>query len=469
MAGLSSLIFKQLFSADSLEQTFREHFQTTRTRGVDRLTGPQFARSSVIELARVSEKVLGGAYKFTPYAEVLRTKGRGKAPRLIGIPTVRDRVVLYQVNRFLSEIYPAQVPRNLAKKTVASIVESLKKPDCMGDETWVCSTDIKTFYDSIDRVRLIKVLQRSVDCDVALRLIDRAILTPIVTRGSQRTAYAGFKRSLGVPQGLSISNILAAIYLMDVDGPMIQLGVKYWRYVDDVLMIGRRDDVAYSFESLRRRLRRRSLELHSLGSEKTVLKPVKSEFNYLGYRFAWPKITVKGEAVDRYLVGIAAMFSKFVQSKFEKIRVYAYLSEERLRDIFILELNDRIAGAISGRRRYGWVAYYNGINDLTLLKSMDHSISQMFRRLSEFDKKAPANLKKLSRAYYEMKYRPLGGYARNYDLIVTIAHKIQFLEARGLVAPDMNLDDAEVERIFSRYRRSLIDSMQEDEGSFYGA
>jgi len=125
----STQFFQALFSPEALDTVFNDHFRTTRTRGLDRLTGPQFAKYSGEELLVVSTKVLNGTYRFTPYAEILRVKGRDKAPRLIGIPTLRDRIVLYQLTRFLSQTYPNQVPKNLAKKTVTSIIEAFKEPD----------------------------------------------------------------------------------------------------------------------------------------------------------------------------------------------------------------------------------------------------------------------------------------------------------------------------------------------------
>jgi RNA-directed DNA polymerase len=90
--------FDTLFSAAALEAVFEEEFASTTGKGVDRLNGFQFALSAKVLLATASAKCLVGTYRFSPYLEVLKTKGRDKKPRLIGIPTVRDRVVLNQLN-----------------------------------------------------------------------------------------------------------------------------------------------------------------------------------------------------------------------------------------------------------------------------------------------------------------------------------------------------------------------------------
>ncbi|MCW0135224.1 hypothetical protein OIU89_18420 [Escherichia coli] len=56
---------------------------------------------------------------------------------------------------------------------------------------------------------------------------------------------------------MSISNILAAIYLQSVDDKMLKFDVAYYRYVDDVLIYGNYDEVNSAYHSLRRRLKYR--------------------------------------------------------------------------------------------------------------------------------------------------------------------------------------------------------------------
>ena len=151
-------LFDALFAPTTLEVVFREEFESTTGKGVDRLNGFQFARNAKGQLATASAKCLTGQYRFSPFLEVLKTKGRDKYPRLIGIPTVRDRVVLHQLNKFLAAVYPERVPKNVASTYVREISIDLKGKS--PTDTWICSTDIKTFYDSIQRDRLVKVLSK---------------------------------------------------------------------------------------------------------------------------------------------------------------------------------------------------------------------------------------------------------------------------------------------------------------------
>lgn len=458
-------LFASLFSTEALLGRFKEDFSRSSGKGTDRVNGFQFAARAQVECATASAKCLGGTYRFAPYLENLRPKSRSKPPRLIGIPTLRDRLVLSQLNKYLAAVFPECVPKSIAGTYVREIAADLKNNS--PPDTWICSTDIKTFYDVILPEKLLTVLRKRIHSKPALRLVRMALTTPTVPKNTQRSRHSEFRAKRGVPQGLAISNILAAIYMQDVDSAMSKMGVTYYRYVDDVLMYGAKADVDRALRSLRARLRSRGLSLHSEQSGKTTRRPISEEFGYLGYVFKWPVITVREATVERFLQSIAAKFSDHVHNKARRLERFKYLTEVRLAEIFLLELNERITGAISKKKRYGWIAYFNQITELDLLYRLDSAIRSMFIRLPEFGNAAPPGLRKLSRSYFEMKYSPDGGYVRNYDKISTRAEKLQFLLERGRVGPDEPLTDEQIEDRYWRYINSVLATMHADESNPY--
>lgn len=460
------VLFRELFSPDALHEVFNEKFASTTGKGVDRLNGFQFGINAKRDLSTASLKILSGQFRFSPFLEVLKTKGRDKPPRLIGIPTVRDRVVLHQLNRFLATLYPERVPKNVASTYVREISVDLKGRS--PTDTWVCSTDIKTFYDSIKQDRLLKVLAKKVKCRSGVKLIKHAISTPTIPKNTHRSRHKEFYPENGVPQGLAISNILASIYMQEVDEAMEKLGVTYYRYVDDVLMYGAESSILAAFRSLRSRLQPRGLSLHPMGSSKTHVEPLLKPFGYLGYTFQWPMISVRDATIERFLQSIAAKFSDYTHNKTRRLAKFKYLNEDRLKDIFLLELNERITGAISQKKRYGWIAYFNQISDLSLLHRLDAAIEGMFKRMPDFGHNVPPGLRKLSRAYFEMKFNPLGGYVRNYDEIVGRAEMLTFLTERGRIDPDETLTDFEIKDRYDKYLYHLLAAMHSDEGGVYG-
>lgn len=365
----------------------------------------------------------------------------------------------------MSILFPERVPKNIAATYVKKISESIKTKSL--EDAWVCTTDIKTFYDKIQRDRLLHVLKQRINCNVALSLIIHALNTPIVPKNTSRKMHSEYKEKTGVPQGLAISNILASIYMAPVDDAMEVYGVEYYRYVDDVIMLGDKEQVYQAFRSLRGRLKLRGLGLHSLVSGKSQIENVNKPFGYLGYLFKSHVITVRDSTVERFVQSIAGKFSDFRHNKNKMLQKYNYLTEERVRDIFMMELNERITGAVKDNKRYGWIAYFSQITDLSLLYQIDHIIETLFKRMSDFGNSAPSSLKKLSRSYWEIKFNTSGGYIRDYDKISTITEKLHFLNLRGRVGPNEMLNDEQISWRFDYYVNYNLSAMQADESRIY--
>jgi RNA-directed DNA polymerase len=457
-------LFRDLFSSRSLVDRFHERFSRSAAKGVDRLNGVQFAKRAAGDLAIASRKCIAGTYRFTPYCEHLRLKGRDAAPRVISVPTIRDRVVLAQLNRFLSALFPECRPP-LASACVRGLTAAMPRP--LPPDIYVCTTDIRKYYDSMRQDGLLRLLSGRVTCWQALKLTRRSIQTPTVPLHARRPKPDVSAPRVGVPQGLAISNLLASIYLRAVDAPMERRSHSYARYVDDILMLGREADVRAGLRSLTGRLRYRGLALHPEGDGKTRVAPASTGFSYLGYVFVSDRITVRSSTVERFLQALASKFSDYAHNKQRRLDRLKYLTPSLLADIFLMELNERISGAISENRRYGWIAYFNQITDLALLHRIDHMIARMFVRLPDFGGRAPEGLKTLSRSYFEMRHRPRAGYVRDYDRIRTIPEKIEFLRERGRMGPDEVLTEAEITERLERYVRRLLGQMQADENLIY--
>jgi RNA-directed DNA polymerase len=454
--------FDFLFSPQELLSTFHAKIQYSSTKGVDRINGSQFASRAEEALQCASRKALSGNLYFSPYLEALKTKGRGKPPRLIAIPTVRDRVILNQLKGCLAYLFPDCVPKSIANQYVKTLAEELPKED--PNISYVCGCDIKDFYGSIDPALLMKRIEDRLSHPLTLKLLQRALLTPTIPRNAQRHDYHKYRQDRGIPQGLAISNILAAIYLNDVDIAMFKMNIHYKRYVDDIHMYGSGKEIRCAHRSLMARLRHRNLQLHRLDSGKSYISLLKEPFGYLGYYFKWPHVTVRDSTVERILQSIAAKCSDYSHNKKRRLERLKYLTPDRLKDIFILELNERITGAISENKRYGWIAYFSYINDLSLLHKLDAAVIGIFSRIPDISRESHRELKKFSRSYFEMKFNPKGGYIRNYDNLVGRAEKLGFLVERGRIAPDETLTDQQINTRFESYKRSLLAKMHADEG-----
>ncbi|WP_237757562.1 reverse transcriptase domain-containing protein, partial [Enterobacter hormaechei] len=178
----------------------------------------------------------------------------------------------------------------------------------------------------------------------------------------------------GVPQGLSISNILAEIALQNIDAEIE--GIKdiwYKRYVDDILVltpIGRASDLANLIID---KLKNIGLSPHPLEEEgsKSVVGILSVPFNFLGYEISDKGISIKKDSILRFESSLAKIFTAYrhalvrAESKKEKEKALAYCQ---------WKLNLRITGCIFNGKRMGWVAYFSQISTTTQLRCVNHTI-----------------------------------------------------------------------------------------------
>jgi len=476
-------LLEEKFAIEHLNSIFSK-LKRSSAKGIDRIDIEKFQsfKQKKIEnsdenlyqeqIKVIHNKCRSGEYKFAPYLEKLQSKGRGKEPRVIGIPTVRDRIALYALKEILSTKFDDCVRRKLADTYIHEIKQILEKQQDYSNLA-VFRTDIKNFYGSIDRAILQKKLQSKLRCELTLELLKQAIENPIVPKNYKRDNKKHYKTKKGIPQGISISNLLADIYLQDLDKDMKKhcennIG-NYFRYVDDIIIISDRQNIYKLRKQLKHNLRKIELKLSPNKTRLWTNKIKEIEFNYLGYRFellenpSRVNITVRSSTVEKFIESIAAKFANYKYNKISILNKRKYLNTEKLKKIFILELNEKITGAISDRKRYGWLFYFAAINDESLLYRIDKKIAGFFKKLKDFEQ-APKELKKLSKTYHKIFYnnKIKDNYIHNYGNYVTIEQKRNFLIERGWIDPNKTHSQKEIHELYERLKNQNLSQLQKD-------
>ena len=86
--------FYSVYSSKKLNQIYKEKIQYQSSTGMDNISPKDFEGHLSENIQIISKKVLAGTYNLTRYREILISKGRGKEPRVISIPTMRDKLAL---------------------------------------------------------------------------------------------------------------------------------------------------------------------------------------------------------------------------------------------------------------------------------------------------------------------------------------------------------------------------------------
>ena len=380
------------FAEDNLEELYFDKLAAKKgSVGVDGITNELFAQRFDEEVNIIQRKVANESYDFSFYKEKLISKGRNSKPRTISIPTNRDKLVLKVLHGFLNDTFDSEIILDSIHRKIKDIKNNIN----VDSYDFFIKVDIKTFFPSIDHEILKKLLHQKISDHVALNLIDKAIRqTTVSPDDKDRTKYANTK---GVPQGLSISGLLASIYLSHIDKKYISSSsYHYYRFVDDILILCNEDESEAIRNEIAIDMQDIGLEIHEFGNDekKSSYGKIADGFQFLGYKFIGDRITVRESSVDKIYNGINRVFLqhyKYSRKNLKKKKRVKYLYKR---------LNYKITGCVIEGKQYGWLYFFSFINDQELLHKLDAHVKHACRRFKvPYDQ---SKIKKFSRAYYEL-------------------------------------------------------------------
>lgn len=437
----------------------------SKARGLDRISPRALRKHLPSELRVIQRKCMNRTYHFTAYKEVLLPKGKHKAPREIAVPTVRDRVVLRAAKDYLADRFSVEVKHQLPNEVVRSVAAVHK---VVPSDTVALKLDVKGFYDNIDHDILRKKLRRRVTSKVFWHLIDGSITCGSVGGGGRGGSRVP-PRNAGVPQGLPISNALADIYLSSFDGLVSRLKgvVGYWRFVDDVLIFSSADRVEAVKNSVDSALQRVNLSATTDPADpKFHQADLTVAFQYLGYEFNANGVTVPRTKIVDFLDSIARLLAWHTHNRSSVLNRLPMLSPIDFDRAFVEDLNERITGAVNEGRLFGWIPYFQGLDDVARLHWIDAVVRKLVLRFGGLGRTVPASLKRTTTAYYKVRHGAAqDGYLHDYANYRSVASKKRYLADRGLIDTRVSYSDGELNHRFALRRQRNLQRLEMDEGT----
>ncbi|HBP6518135.1 TPA: RNA-directed DNA polymerase, partial [Pseudomonas aeruginosa] len=265
---------------------------------------------------------------------------------------------------------------------------------------------VSDFYPSIDHHILLKKLRSKIRSPIVLNLIKSAITTPTVSKSSKSDSA----NKKGVPQGLSISNALAAIYLIDIDKKFSNIpNAQYFRYVDDILILCNDKQKNNITRQIIKEFKSIDLTVHDpiVSPAKSSMGKLGERFDYLGYEFRndtikniiTPITTARAGSIEKLKESLASIFTGYKHSKIKSL------------DFLTWRLNMRITGCVFQEKSRGWLFFFSEIKHETLLHQLDLYVDQLIKRFN-----VKISPKSFVRAFYEInRRRHITNYVPNFD------------------------------------------------------
>ena len=88
--ALKETSFSNFFDSVHFKEKFGKKVKFKASRGLDGVTPSKFSENLDSNIKFLLKKIRSEEYKFTPFLEKIVSKGKGKFPRIISIPCVKD-------------------------------------------------------------------------------------------------------------------------------------------------------------------------------------------------------------------------------------------------------------------------------------------------------------------------------------------------------------------------------------------
>jgi len=256
----------------------------------------------------LKEQLLSGSYVPQGIRPVAIPKPGSNETRLLGIPTVLDRLIQQALHQVLSPLFdPSFSESSYGFRRGRSAHQAvLQARSYVGaGRRWVVDIDLSKFFDRVNHDILMSRVARRVKDKRVLGLIRRYLQAGMMEAGLAQP------RTEGTPQGGPLSPLLSNILLDDLDKELERRGHYFCRYADDCnIYVGSKASGQSVMASVTRFLTG-NLKLKVNESKSAVARPWDRKF--LGYSMTFhrqPRLKVAKESVRRLRAKLREKFRR---------------------------------------------------------------------------------------------------------------------------------------------------------------
>ena len=351
-------MIEKILCKSNIQKAFKRVVANKGSCGVDGVSVNELKPYLKTQWEQIRTAVMDAKYCPDPILGVMIPKSNGKE-RLLGIPTVKDRLLQQAVCQILSDLYDPTFqdhsygfrPKRNAHQAVKQARQNIN--DGYAD---IIDIDLSNFFDQVSHDVMLNLLHRKVKCVTTLRLICKWLKAPIQLNGGLE------KRTKGVPQGSPLSPLLSNILLNELDKELEKRDHRWVRYADDFSIYLQNKQSAQKVKTSIVRFLKVKLFLPINQSKSGIRKPI--NFKILGYGF-----------VPVYKKGVKGKYQLVVDHK--ALKGFKSKIKWLTRKTTPIGLEDRILRL--NRLTRGWLNYFKLANISGKLNKIDGWIRNRLR------------------------------------------------------------------------------------------
>jgi RNA-directed DNA polymerase len=346
-------MLEQLLSRENLLQALKRVEANKGSHGVDGMSVKSLREHIVQNWQTLRQSIEEGTYEPSPVRRVEIPKPGGGGVRLLGIPTVTDRMIQQAIAQVLTPLFDPEFsdhsygfrPGRRGHEAVRKAREFMKE-----GYRYVVDLDLEKFFDRVNHDRLMMKISAKVKDKKVLLLIRKYLQSGVMENGLVKPTTEG------TPQGGPLSPLLSNIVLDELDKELEKRGHRFVRYADDCNIYVKTPRAGERVKASITVFIETRLKLKVNQAKSAVDRPWRRKF--LGFRFSHdkePKVRIAKQSLQRAKTRIREITS----------RKKAMRMEERIQ-----ELN---------RYLMGWQGYFCLADTPSVLKAMDMWIRRRLR------------------------------------------------------------------------------------------
>ena len=360
--------------------------------GIDEMSMDQFEEKLKDNLYKLWNRMSSGSY-FPPPVKVVEIPKEGKGMRILGIPTVADRIAQMVAKAYFEPtVEPHFLPDSYGYRPGKSAIDAVAvtRKRCWRYD-WVLEFDIKGLFDNIDHNLLMRAVRKHTDTKWVILYIERWLKAPFQMPDGEK-----IERISGTPQGGVISPVLSNLflhYVFDVWMSRKRPQNPWSRYADDGIAHCRSQEEAIELlTQLKARFEECGLELHP---EKTCIVYCKDDdrrevhqetkFDFLGYTFRPRRSKNRhGKFFINFTPGVSRKSSKAMRLKIRQWRMH--LKPDKAIEDLSRMFNPVIRGWINYFGRFYKSELYSVLRHMN--RALVHWARKKYKKLSRHRRRA---------------------------------------------------------------------------------
>ena len=226
----TSDLLSWILERENMKRAYEKVVDNAGSHGIDNMTVDQLKPYLQGNWEQIKTRLLEGTYKPKAVRRVEIPKPDGSGIRLLGIPTVLDRMIQQAIAQILNGVFDhgfSESSYGFRKGRGAHDAIKAAQEYMSEGYGWVVDIDLEKFFDRVNHDKLMSLIARKVSDKRLLKLIRRYLESGVMINGLEVITEDG------VPQGGPLSPLLSNIMLDELDKELEARGHKFVRYADD--------------------------------------------------------------------------------------------------------------------------------------------------------------------------------------------------------------------------------------------